>query len=385
MSELIKDKGTLRNVEALVAKLRRRQVTGAHDTAVETVLLLRQVVSTARFSSLAQLLAMLRSVGTRLVAAQPKEIAVGNMVRRVIHQVREEYHANTGGVEAETQHPPGITRTNTLSAMSAPDGSTLSLANFVLLGRPRTTARPTREQEKESGDLSRRSLATKPALIDAIKEIVDELETVFEGVAKNAKNHIHADEIVLTIGYSRTVEAFLKAAAHEKKFTVIVAETAPAYTGHQMATALSQHNISTFLVPDSSIFALMSRVTKLILGAHAVLADGGIVAQAGALAAAAAARAHATSVVVCAGQFKFAPLWSWTVEDAGAADYGDPGSVLGYEEGELLDGVEVVNPKYDYVKPEFLDVIVTNYGDHPPSYVYKLVKEMYEDEDLAQP
>jgi translation initiation factor eIF-2B subunit beta len=43
----------------------------------------------------------------------------------------------------------------------------------------------------------------------------------------------HADmkysEIVLTIGYSRTVEAFLKAAAHDKKFTVIVVETAPSY------------------------------------------------------------------------------------------------------------------------------------------------------------
>ncbi|KAG9123776.1 GCD complex subunit gcd7 [Ceratobasidium sp. 392] len=194
MSELIKDKATLRHVESLVARLRRRQITGAHDTAVETVLLLRQVVSTARFSSLAQLLNMLRSVGKRLVDAQPKEIAVGNMVRRVIHQVREEYHANTGGAEAETEHHhPGIVRTNTLSAMSSPDGSALSLANFVLLGRPRTTARPVREQEKGSDDVNRRSLATKPALISAIQEIVDELETVFEGVAKNAKNHIHAD------------------------------------------------------------------------------------------------------------------------------------------------------------------------------------------------
>lgn len=127
-----------------------------------------------------------------------------------------------------------------------------------------------------------------------------------------------------------------------------------------MAQSLSQHGISTFLVPDSAIFALMSRVTKLLLGAHAVLADGGLVAQAGSLAAVSAARAHATSVVVCAAQFKFAPLWSWSVEGTGAADYGDPGRVLGYEEGELLDGVEVVNPKYDYVKPEFLDVIVTN-------------------------
>ncbi|KAJ1309593.1 hypothetical protein OPQ81_006366 [Rhizoctonia solani] len=380
MAEVIRDKGTLRNVESLVARLRRRQVTGAHDTAVETVLLLRQVVSTARFSSIDQLLAMIRGVGTRLVAAQPKEIAVGNMVRRVIHQVREEYLANTGGEESASRRPAGMIRTTTLGTMSAPDGSTLSLANFVLLGRPKATARPVRDVPTTE-DVDRGSMATKRALIDAVQEIVDELETVFDGVAKNAKNHIHADEIVLTIGYSRTVEAFLKAAAHDKKFTVIVAETAPSYTGQQLASSLSQHGISTFLVPDSAIFAMMSRVTKLILGAHAVLADGGLVAQAGALAAVAAARAHATSVIVCAAQYKFAPLWSWTVEGAGATDYGDPGLVMGYDEGELVGSVEVVNPKYDYVKPEFLDVIVTNYGDHPPSYVYKLVKEMYEEDE----
>jgi translation initiation factor eIF-2B subunit beta len=34
-------------------------------------------------------------------------------------------------------------------------------------------------------------------------------------------------EIILTLGYSRTVEAFLKAAARKRKFTVIVAESAP--------------------------------------------------------------------------------------------------------------------------------------------------------------
>lgn len=34
-------------------------------------------------------------------------------------------------------------------------------------------------------------------------------------------------EIILTIGKSKTVEAYLKAAAHNRKFTVIVAETCP--------------------------------------------------------------------------------------------------------------------------------------------------------------
>jgi translation initiation factor 2B subunit (eIF-2B alpha/beta/delta family) len=36
-------------------------------------------------------------------------------------------------------------------------------------------------------------------------------------------------EIILTIGMSKTVEAFLRAAAKDRKYTVIVAESAPSY------------------------------------------------------------------------------------------------------------------------------------------------------------
>jgi translation initiation factor 2B subunit (eIF-2B alpha/beta/delta family) len=36
-------------------------------------------------------------------------------------------------------------------------------------------------------------------------------------------------EIILTIGMSKTVEAFLKSAAHYRNYTVIVAETGPSF------------------------------------------------------------------------------------------------------------------------------------------------------------
>lgn len=43
-----------------------------------------------------------------------------------------------------------------------------------------------------------------------------------------ALEHIHSKEVIMTIGRSRTVEAFLKdAAARKRKFHVIVAECAP--------------------------------------------------------------------------------------------------------------------------------------------------------------
>jgi translation initiation factor eIF-2B subunit beta len=132
------------------------------------------------------------------------------------------------------------------------------------------------------------------------------------------------------------------------------------YSGHEMARSLSAAGISTFLVPDSSIYAIMSRVNKVILGAHAILANGGMFAITGSLLAASAARVHSVPVVVCAGQFKLTPLWN-LYHEFGALDFADPSSVLGFEEGQLVGKeVEVLNPYYDYVEPEQVDVFITN-------------------------
>lgn len=126
-----------------------------------------------------------------------------------------------------------------------------------------------------------------------------------------------------------------------------------------MAKSLSSAGISTFLVPDSSIYALMSRVNKVILGAHVILANGGMFSKSGSLMAATAARAHSTPVVVCAGQFKLTPLWN-LYHEYGALDFGNPSDVLGFDEGELVDKVDVINPYYDYVQPELIDAFITN-------------------------
>ena len=46
-------------------------------------------------------------------------------------------------------------------------------------------------------------------------------------IAMQALEHIHSNEVIMTIGRSRTVEDFLKDAARKRKFHVIVAECAP--------------------------------------------------------------------------------------------------------------------------------------------------------------
>lgn len=101
-------------------------------------------------------------------------------------------------------------------------------------------------------EFSRKSGSLKPVFIEAIQELMDEVELTSRSVGEQSIDHIHSGfvffsmskgrrrisliesnrigrnrEFILTIGQSRTVEAFLKAASRKRKFTVIVAETAP--------------------------------------------------------------------------------------------------------------------------------------------------------------
>ncbi|KAJ7775124.1 hypothetical protein B0H16DRAFT_1408387 [Mycena metata] len=369
MSSELLDDPTQRVVENLAWKLRRRQIVGSRATALETLRVLHQVISDSPFSNMEQLVTIVRGVGRRLVEAQPKEHSVGNTVRKVLHHIREEYNTATRGSGSTTTSYSGF-----------------SISKFVQLGQPRKhTVLPKAEsrgslKENDSDDPDSFARSLRPVLKEAIQDVLDELETVYDNVSKNAPNHIHSDEIILTLGMSKTVEAFLISAAHNRNYTVMVLETAPSYGGRDMAKTLSTAGISTFLVPDSSLYGLMSRVNKVILGAHAILANGGMFAITGSLLAATAAHAHSTPVVVCAGQFKLTPLWN-LYHEYGALDFGDPNQVLGFEEGSLVDKVDVVNPFYDYVQPDLIDAFITNDGDHPPSSIYRLIKETYDDED----
>lgn len=103
----------------------------------------------------------------------------------------------------------------------------------------------------------------------------------------------------------------------------------------------------------------MPRITKVLFGAHSVLANGGVFTVSGALLAALAAKAHSTPVVVVSGQYKFAPAWNLN-HDFEAVEFQSPEGVLNYEEGELLDGVEVANPFLDFVKPDLISLFITN-------------------------
>ena len=76
-----------------------------------------------------------------------------------------------------------------------------------------------------------------------------------------------------------------------------MAEAAPSMAGHVMAASLAEAEIPTTVINDSAIFAMMVRVNKVILPCHAVMANGGLIANAGTHAVCAAANLRSTSCV----------------------------------------------------------------------------------------
>lgn len=298
------------------------------------------------------------------------------MVRRVLHLIREEYRNTTtkelGRIGDSSNSLDSLPSTSSQSA-GATDANSLgthgdsSMLNILT------------QSNSPAVDYSRQCFQLKQLIIQGINEIIDELESVSDTLAQQSLEHIHSNEIIMTFGRSKAAERFLLAAAKKRQFQVIVAEGAPAFGGHRLAKTLAAAGVETLLISDAAIFALMARVNKVIIGCHAVTANGGLIASSGCQLIATAAKHHSTPVCVVTGLYKLTPIYPENHDSYNVL--GNPDAVLPFSQGDLIDQVNVINPHFDYVPPPYVSLFITNTGGHPPSYIYRLLREMYDLED----
>ncbi|KAL8965644.1 MAG: hypothetical protein Q9197_006407, partial [Variospora fuerteventurae] len=382
------------------------------------------VIEALRVTDVAKLIQRVQQVGQILVASQPKELAVGNIVRRVLGVIRDEVEENRDGdwghINAENERQPripppvsndalesvgsagtGLLTTQTPNERSllwtphasyvagianAPTAtSLLSLLSHPLskvssLSETRDTQSPgCPSASKVPGQsVVQGGQYLRAEVVEGIQEIIDELGQAEDQIASYALDHIHATEIVLTLIPSMTVQNFLLRAASKRKFTVIHVETSTYEQQHMSARlilgssnsdheenpvrfrqALTVAGVAVIVVPFSAVFALMSRVSKVILDSHVVLADGGLVAMAGAKAVAQAANIYRTPVVVLSAIYKLSPAHAF--DTGGLVDFGDPTRLSAFaERGSLTEGNDVENPLYDFVPPDLVNLYLTN-------------------------
>eukprot|EP00941_MAST-03F_sp_MAST-3F-sp1_P001245 g1245.t1 len=236
----------------------------------------------------------------------------------------------------------------------------------------------------------------KDALLDDIKnEVIEEMKGQTDAINRHAVDHIHANEIILTFGYDETVISFLQHARKKvPRFFVFIAESAPGFDGQRTALALADASIEATVLADASIFSVMARINKVIVGTHAVLADGGLLAPSGLHMIALAARHYKVPLLVTTGLYKLCPQYRH--DQKALYDLVSPSAVLSYNESENLcsshiegssvttvprDLLDVAHPAFDYVPPDLVSLFITNQQGAQPSYVYRLVSECYNNSD----
>ncbi|KAG0669460.1 Translation initiation factor eIF-2B subunit beta [Kluyveromyces marxianus] len=343
-------------IDSFIDRLKRKQVVGSYQAALETLQILMRYVSAIRWTSTDDLITQIKKFGNSLEKAHPYEYTCGNVVRRVLSMIRDEIEE-----EQNTAEPM-------ISSM------------FNLLQKPMTDAKVKKTQDTR--------VDVRQTIVQSIRDLIDEIKNIDDGIQQIAIELIHDKEILLTpTPDSKTVLRFLLKARdrHSRNFTVLVTEGFPNNTAvaHEFAKKLSEHDIETIVIPDSAVFALMPRVGKVILGAKTVFTNGGTISStAGVSSVCECAREFKTPVFAVAGLYKLSPLYPFDVEKM--VEIGGSQHVLPTTENDRVGTValETINPIADYIPPENIDIFITNIGGFAPSFIYRVVWDNYKQEDV---
>lgn len=100
-------------------------------------------------------------------------------------------------------------------------------------------------------------------------------------ISEFASNFIQDDSTVLIHGNSRVVTTLLLKAAKTKQFKIIITEGRPQGDGVLAAQQYLSNGIPTTLILDCGVGAILDQIDIVLVGAEAVMENGGIVNKIG--------------------------------------------------------------------------------------------------------
>lgn len=406
-SELLNEKILVQSgLAEFILDIKLGKFERSYDVARRTVVILNQLIKDNTWPKARDLLQTLKSICAYIDSLGIVETASSNMIRRIMRIVRDECQNYASQVRAKQEME------------SSP--SQVDLQSSAGGGTEFGGERDLDSDATSNLDLDIYATGVHGNIIEGIElELLGEIDSSSKTIAEHAINYVQTDEIILILGKSEVIETFLKKAAKSRdrtvrrKFTVIVVELAPFFSGREMAKLLNKHDISTLIIPDSAVFAIMSRVNKVILSTHSMMANGGIKAPAGSHSIALAAKHYAVPVIVCCPMYKLTPNYLVSHDSVAFeqfsylhAAFPEPYisplaqnqqdkdtdqvveslkdmSISSIQQQQLPPlsasggSVESIHTTFDYVQPELITLFVSHIGGNSPSYVYQLLNELY--------
>ncbi|XP_071954451.1 translation initiation factor eIF2B subunit delta-like [Antedon mediterranea] len=191
-------------------------------------------------------------------------------------------------------------------------------------------------------------------------------------VIKNyAITKIKDGDVILVYGCSSLLRKVLCDAHNsDKKFRVVVVDSRPKMEGREGLRRLVNHGICCSYILINALSYMMPEVTKVFLGAHALLANGYVMSRVGSSHVAMVAKSYNVPVLVCCETYKFCERAQ--TDSFVANELGDPEDLTNAEKPKKylsdwrnIDSLTLLNLIYDVTPPDFVDIVITEIGMVP--------------------
>ncbi|RLG77370.1 MAG: ribose 1,5-bisphosphate isomerase [Thermoprotei archaeon] len=224
----------------------------------------------------------------------------------------------------------------------------------------------------------------KPTSLDEAKDLVIKTAEYFIEYSRKAvkiigelgAKRLEYGDVVMTHCHS-TAAVSVIVTAHKlgKVNKVYVKETRPKLQGLITAKALADAGLDVILIPDSSVRYFMKKVSKVIVGADTVAANGAVINKIGTSLVALVAKEARVRTYVATETYKFSPRT--VIGELVPIEVRDPTEIVSNEWLRNNPGVEVYNPVFDVTPPEYIDAIITEKGIIPPQAAILILIEEY--------
>ncbi|OLL22022.1 putative translation initiation factor eIF-2B subunit delta [Neolecta irregularis DAH-3] len=214
----------------------------------------------------------------------------------------------------------------------------------------------------------------KEGLIEKIVYFVHERITMaYSLIDSRMTEKLSHHDVILVFGYSSLLSRLLISAHKNVAFRIVVVDSRPWFTGKTFVRELSDCGIESSYCLISGIGYVMKDVTKVLLGAHAMLSNGGLYSTVGTALIAMTAKDFDIPVIVCCESLKFShriQLDSFVFNELGC-----PEAVAAETDWRDVKGLKMLNLLYDVTPSSLISMVVTEQGCLPPSSVPALMRE----------
>jgi translation initiation factor eIF-2B subunit delta len=188
--------------------------------------------------------------------------------------------------------------------------------------------------------------------------IQERIDCAGTAIVQNASTKIANGDVILVYGFSEVISKVLVMQQELiKDFRVIVVDSRPLLEGRIMLETLRKEGISCTYILLQCLPYVMKDVTKVLLGAAAVMGDGSAQGRVGT--ACVAMMAQGKPVLVCCETYKVTTRMQ--LESMTDNELGDPSELNDDKQKNL----QVFSPLYDLTPSEYISGFVTESGILP--------------------